>query len=129
MPEHLFVMHDFHAPPAEYEGRTDHERILDSACDLDRLLKRAGHAAFRHRYSQLIHLLIESVPILCQVNCLRRCTNNLHASILKLRGNVERSLPAKLTDHPIRLLLFVYAEHILDRQPLEVELVGRVEIR
>ena len=44
------------------------------------------------------------------------------------RGDVERRLAAELDDHPLGLLLLVDAEHILDGQRLEVELVGGVVV-
>ena len=44
----------------------------------------------------------------------------------QLAGDVERRLPAELHDDAGRLLFLVDAEHVLDGQRLEVELVGGV---
>ncbi len=43
-------------------------------------------------------------------------------------GEVDRRLPAELHDHAVRLLVLDDVEHVLDRQRLEVEPVGGVEV-
>jgi hypothetical protein len=41
---------------------------------------------------------------------------------------VQRSLAAELHDHAVRLLLLADVQHVLERQRLEVELVGGVVV-
>ena len=74
------VMDDLHGPAAEHIGGADDERKTELACDGDRLLGRAGNAAFGLAKPQPIDQRLEPVAVLGEVDGVRRRAEDRHAA-------------------------------------------------
>ena len=122
------IIDDFHAASAEYVGRANHDRIADLICNRLGFLDRCGHSGLRHRDAELIHHAAEEVAVLCEVNDLRGCSEDVNAVLLKVSCKVERRLAAELCNYADRLLLFVDAENIFKCERLEIELIGCIVV-
>ncbi len=70
----------------------------------------------------------EAAAVLREVDRVDRRPEQAHAGALEPSGYPERRLSAELDDHALGLLELHYFEHVLDRQRLEVEAVGRVVV-
>jgi len=109
VPEHLLIVDDLHSPSAEHIGGPDHEGISYPFRDSQCLIQGAGHIGLRLRNAELCHPISEAIPVLCQINTLWRCSNDLDPSLGQLISDIERRLPSKLDNYPLWLLLLVYA--------------------
>jgi len=125
----FIVVDHLHAPPAQDEGRPDHEGIPDPMGHIHRLVEGAGHARLGHGDVQLLHHGPELVPVLCEVDRLGRGAQEPDPRALQLLGQVQRRLAAELDDHTLGPLLLVDAQDVLCSQGLEVELVRGVVVR
>ena len=72
---------------------------------------------------------MEEIAVLRVVDRVDGRAEDPAAGLLESARDVERGLPAELDDHAHRLLGLVDLQHVLDRDGLEVELVGRVVVR
>ncbi len=84
---------------------------------------------FRLRDSELLHHRREPLAILREVYALWRRAENFHARRRKLACYVERRLAPELADHADWFFLIVDAQHVLDRERFEIELVRCVVVR
>ena len=119
----LVIVYDFHATPAQYEGRTYHDGVSDPGRDLFRFLHGYCHPCLRHGNLQFLHHGAEQVAVFGHVNGLRRGTKDLYAIFLQVCSKIERRLSAKLRDDANRLLFVVNGQNVFQCQRLEVELV------
>ena len=71
---------------------------------------------------------LEAPAVLREVDRLGRGAEDPHALALEPARQPERRLPAELHDHADRLLDVHDLEHVLERERLEVERVGDVEV-
>ena len=94
--------------------------------DFPGFLHRHGGAVVRLGDVEVTQQLPESLAILRQVNRLRRSSNDGHAGVKKLQGQLERSLSTKLDDNPIRFFFLYNGHHILKTQWLKVESIRGV---
>ena len=69
---------------------------------------------------------MEKVAVLRRIDGVHRRAEDPAARVLKSARNVERGLPAELHDDAERLLGLVDLKDVLDRDGLEVKLVGNV---
>jgi hypothetical protein len=84
-------------------------------------------AVGRLLHVELARQLLEALAVLRAVDRLHRVPRIGTPSAPAAR-QLERRLPAELHDHPLRLLQAHDLQHVLQRQRLEVELVGDVEV-
>ena len=70
----------------------------------------------------------EEVAVFGKRDVLWRRADDLRASLFKLFRKIERRLPAVLDYHAVALLAVVDLHHVLERERLEVELVGSVVV-
>ncbi len=127
--QHGFIVNNFHTASAKNIGGSHHERVANAIGNADSAIHVRGHIAFGHGDTKLLHHSIELLAILCKINHLRRCTEDVDACLLELPGNIERSLSAKLADNAFGLFLFIDLQDVFDGKRLEVEFVGGVIIR
>ena len=126
--KHYLVVDDFHSATAENERRTDDERITELLSALYRAVDVAGHHRLGHGNAELVHDGVEKVAVFRVVDRIDRGAENLAAGLLKTAGDVERSLTAELDDNPGRLFVLVDLQNVLDRDRLEIQLVGSVVV-
>ena len=127
-PQHLLVVDDLHRPAAQHERRPHHQRVAD--------LRATARAS-----SRLLAMPDSGCGMPSRRMAWRKRSRSSARSIMsgevpriftpgrgQLGRQVQRRLAAELHDHPQRLLLLVDAQHVLDRQRLEVELVRGVVV-
>ena len=96
---HLIIVNDLHSTAAENVGRTNHYRVADPVCDFESLVNVDSHSGFRHRNTELLHHCTEVVAILCEVDSLRACAEDIYAVLLEVACKIQRSLTAELRDN------------------------------
>ena len=126
--EHDLVEDDLHAAAAKNERRADDERIAELRRALESAVDVARHHRLGHRDAELVHRRVEEIAVLCVVDRVDGCAEDLAAGLLELARDVERRLPAELHDDAHGLFGLVDLEHVFDRHRLEVELVGSVVV-
>ena len=126
---HAFrIVYYLHAAAAQHIGGAYHDRIADLLGNGQSLVYIHCHACLRHGDLQLLHNSAETIAVLCQIDDLRAGAQDAHAVLLQIRRQVQGRLAAELGDDAHRLLLFVDAQHILQGQRLEIQLVGGVVV-
>ena len=126
MLEHLLVVDHFHATAAQHIGGSHHQGITYPFSDLECFFQGAGHARFGLGNTQLPHLLAKPIPVLGQIDGVRRSPDDFDPGFGQFICNVKRSLSPELHNDTFRLLFFVNAQHILYCKRLKVEFIGRV---
>ena len=127
-PERVVVVDDLHGPAAQDVAGTDQDRIADPARHRDGFVDRSGRPAWRLLHAQLARERLEAAPILGQVDRVGRRAQDAHPCLLQAARQAERRLTAELHHHAERFLQRHDLEHILQRQRLEIEGVGDVEV-
>ena len=127
--EIVFLMDDLHGPAAKHIGWSDHQRIPHVRGHLHGLFRGPGGAVGRLLQAQTLDQLLESLPVLRQIDGIRCRADNRHACRLQGPGQLQRRLPAVLDDHAPRLLLVDDLQDVFQRQRFEVEPIRGVEIR
>ena len=128
-PERGVVVDDLHRPAAEHVGRPDQHRIAHAGGHRDRLLHRERHAARRLRHAQLAGDAPRTGPRSSARSIASGEVPRIGTpSALEPARQPERRLPAELHHHAERLLHVHDLEHVLQRERLEVERVGDVEV-
>ena len=125
----LVVVHHLHAPASQHIGGAHHHGIPYTMGNFQGLLHGGGHAGLGHGNPQLVHHGPEQISVLRHVDHGGGGAQDAHAILLQLRRQVQGGLPAELGDDAQGLLLFVDAQHVLQGQGLEVELVRGVVVR
>ena len=129
MPDLLVTVHDLHRPPTQHKTRPHQHRIRNPLRNRHRLILRHRRPARRLIQLQIIQQLRKKLPVLRQLDVLRRRPDDVASSLLQLRRQIQRGLPPQLHDHPPARLVLINVHHILERQRLEVQPVTRVIIR
>ena len=119
---------DLHRAAAEHVGRAHEQREADLGRASHRLLGRVGGRVRRRLVAELLQQLAEAAAVLGEVDRVDRGAEDRDAGLLQARRELERRLAAELDDHPLGLLDLADAEHVLERQRLEVEAVGGVVV-
>jgi hypothetical protein len=79
-------------------------------------------------YVDAIQQRAELVPVLGLVDAVRRGAQDAHALLVQRQRQVVRDLPAHADQHAGAVLELVDVQHALQRQLLEVQLVGLVVV-
>ena len=119
---------DLHRAPAEHVRGTHQERVAHLLRGGERLLGRGGGGVGRALEAQLVQDRAEAGPVLGQVDRLDRRAQQRHAGVDQPLGQLQRRLAAELHDHALGLLQLDHAEHVLQRQRLEVQPVRGVVV-
>ncbi len=127
--ETVLIVDDPHRPAAQNEGGPNQQREPELARDLERLLVAGRGAAFRLEQPELLDQLVEPLAVLGQVDAVGRGADDLDARLLQGDRQFQRGLAAELDDDAVGLLLLHDGHHVLERQRLEVQPVGRVVVR
>ena len=137
--ELLLVRDDLHRPPAKNVAGPHQHRIADPLGHLAGLLDRKRRTAGRALQLELIEYLGEPLAVLRKVDRLRAGADDRHLVLFQTAGEVQRGLAAELDYHAVqktaglaqRLAVEPLADvqHVLLRQRLEKQHVGRVVVR
>ena len=79
----------------------------------------------------MLALLQDHVELLAVLGCVDApcgCAEDRDAQLFDMRGQLDGGLPAELHDGTVRLLGRGHAGHVLGRERLEIQAVGRVEV-
>ena len=126
------VVDDRHRASAEHVRRPHHHREADLRRHFARLGLRRRRAARRLRNAEIPQQLVEPLPILGEVDRVRRRAENRDAGFLQRQRQLQRRLAAEL--HHARHVDVAFAlaldhrHHVLERQRLEVEPIGGVVV-
>ena len=82
----------------------------------------------RRAQAELGHHLAEPLAILGAIDRVGAGAEDRHAGLRERDRELERRLAAELDDHAPRLLDVADREHVLERERLEVQPVGRVVV-
>ena len=122
------VVADFHRPAAQHVARPDQHRIADLGHGRAGLRHRPRNPAGRLLQPQAVQDVLELLPVLGVLDRIDAGADDRHAGVLERPGQVQRRLPAELHDHPVRLDPVADVQHVLGRQRLEEQQVGRVVV-
>jgi hypothetical protein len=126
--ELVLAVEDEHAAAAQHERRPHQHRVTDLGRRADRLGFRQGDAIRRLPELHLVEHRREELPVLRDLDALRRGADDVDAVRLQRAGEIQRRLAAELHDGADAALLLVDFQHVLERQRLEVEPVAGVVV-
>ena len=125
-------MDDFHGPAAEDVGRPDDQGIADGVGDLLRLGLGTGEAVFRLLEAQVLEQHLEALPVLGQVDGVRRGAEDGDAHGFQRLRELQRRLAAQLHDDAVEIAVGLFdpdqLDHVLGGQGLEIKPVGGVVV-
>ena len=128
----IFVVSDYHGPPAEHVRWPHQHREFDGARAGDRFFHAGGDGARRLRNFQFIQQFSKTLAVFGQINGFRRGPNDGHAGGFQRQCQIQRGLPAELDNHAdlsaARCLVFVHRQHVFQSEWLEVEAVAGVVV-
>ena len=119
---------DAHGPPAEHVGRPHEHGVADALRGRDGLVRVARDRPVGRAQAELGEQVAEALAVLREVDGRRAGAEDRHAVLDQPARELERRLPAELHDHADRLLALDDLEHVLGRERLEVQAVGRVVV-
>ena len=122
------VVADFHGPAAEHETRPHQDGKTDLGHFHPGLRHVPRDAAGRLLQAQPVQDVLELLAVLGVLDRVDAGADDGHAGVAQGPGQIERRLPAKLHDHAVRLDAIANVQHVLGRQRLEKQQVGRVVI-
>ncbi len=126
------VADDRHGAAAEHVGRPHHEGQAEFGGDEAALLDRIGDAVLRLLQVQLVEQALEPVPVLREVDGVRRGAEDRDVVLLQRPRELQRRLAAELHDdavqRPLGALGLDDLQHVLFGQRLEIEPVRGVVI-
>ena len=122
------VVDDLHRAAAEHVRRPHDERIADLVGGADRRGLGARGAIRRLPQLEAMQHLLEALAVLGHVDHVGRRADDRHAVRREIARELERRLAAVLDDDAERLLDVDDLEHVLERQRLEVQAIGRVVV-
>ena len=132
VPEFRLVRHDAHGPAAEHVGRPDHDRIADLLGCVRGLSCRTGDAVRRLPETEPVDELPAPLPVLAEIDRVRRGSENGDPRLLDRLGEGQRRLAAELDHRADQLSAFLLLQQDLDdilaRERLEIEPVGGVVV-
>ncbi len=124
----LQIVGDHHGASAENVARPDENRQADFGCGGDGFLGRERRAAARLRNIQFSEQRAEAAAIFREIDRFGIGADDLRAVALQLEREIQRSLPAELHDHALRIFALEHGEHVFESERLEVEAIGGVVI-
>ncbi len=132
--QRLPVRRDARAGPAEDEARPDHDRIADGVGDGEGFVQRVSEARTGHLEADLLHRVLEALPVLRGLDRLRVRTDHLDTGRFEdagpgeLHGQVERRLPTQCRQERVRAFPLDDRAHDVHGQRLDVRPVrhGRI---
>ena len=119
---------DAHRAAAEHVGRPHEHGVADALGRHDRLVGVAAIAQSGARRPSSAEQVAEALAILGEVDRRRAGAEDRHAALDQPARELERRLAAELHDDADRLLALDDLEHVLGRERLEVQAVGRVVV-
>ena len=122
------LVDDLHRATAEHIRRPHDERIADLLGGSDRGLLGARRAIGRLEQTKAVQHLLEALAVLGHVDHVGRRSDDRHAVLLEIARELQRRLPAELNDDAPRLFDVHDLEHVLERQRLEIQPVGRIVV-
>ena len=122
------VVDDLHRAPAEHVRRPHDERIADLVGGADRRGFGARGAVRRLAELQTVQHLLEALAVLRHVDHVGRRADDGNAVLREIARELQRRLAAVLDDDAERLLDVDDLEHVLQRERLEVQAIGRVVV-
>ncbi len=129
----LRIIRNHHRAPAQHVAGPHQHWIPHPLRNSESFFHARGRATRGLRNPQVLQQLAELLTVFRQINRLRRCADNRHARSAQSLRKVQRSLPAKLHNHPdLRArgrLVVINAQHVFQRQRFEVKPIARVVIR
>ena len=123
------VVDDAHRTAAEHERGPHEHRIADAPGDLVSLLRSSRGPAGRHARTDALHHRSEQSAVLRGVDRVGRGAPDRYARVGQASRELERSLSTELHDDPDGAFTVDDLEHVLERQRLEIQPVGRVVVR
>ena len=126
--EVALVVADAHRAPAEDVRRADEHRVADLARGGERLVRALDGRPRRAADAEVARERAEQLPVLGEVDRRVRRAEDPVAGRLDVAREPERRLPAELRHDAVRPLAVEDGEHLLGRERLEVEAVGRVVV-
>ena len=120
---------DFHGTTTQHIGRTHHQRVTDFLRQTHPIFHGAGGTVGRLLEAQLVDHLLETLPVFCLVNGIRRSTDNGHTGGLQGTGQLQRRLAAVLHDHTLGFFLGDDGQHVFQGHRLKIQAIGSVVIR
>ena len=126
--EHLLVVGELHRAAAEHVRRPHEHREPDPRAGRERLLGRLRERVRRRLLPKPFQQRAEAAAVLGQVDRVRLGAEQRHAGRFQARGEPQRRLAAEGHDHALRLFHFHDRQHVLERERLEVQPVGRVVV-
>ncbi len=124
----LFVGDDFHRPAAQNVRRPHHQRITQLLSRIDGLLDRACGRVGRLQQVQPLQQFLKTFPVFRQIDGIGRGTDNRRAGGFQRTRQFQRRLSAVLHDHALGFFQCDNFQHVFQRQRLEIQAVGSVEI-
>ena len=124
----LQIVSNHHGSAAQHIARPHQYWQSDFFRDLHRFLRRERSPCARLRNIQLFEKGAEASSIFGQVNRFRVSADDFCAVAFQIESQIERSLPAELHDHALRLFPVENGENILERKRLEIKAVGSVVV-
>ena len=127
--EARLVVDDLHRPAAQHEARPDDDRVADPLGDPPRLARSC--------VAEPLGVCLRPSRSITRRNRSRSSARSMLSGLVPMIGTpgrlqgprqVQRGLAAELDDHAHRLDPLADVEHVLDRQRLEEEAVGRVVV-
>ena len=120
---------DLHRAPAEHVARAHEQREADLLGGGERLVDVVRGGVRRRLVAELREQRAEAAAVLGEVDRVDARAEDRHARVLQAGGELQRRLAAELHDHALGLLDLHDAEHVLERERLEVQAVGGVVVR
>ncbi len=129
LPQFFFFVHNLHCASAQDVARPDNQRIIELLRLFHGFFHGLDEATLRPRNTQLSHERVKTFAVFRQINPFIRRADNANTAFGHRRRQIDRRLPAELTDDALRFLLFDDFHHVFFRQRLEIQRVGRIEVR
>ena len=121
-------MHHLHGAAAEYVRRAHHQRVADFFGQHQGFFFVAGNAVRRLAQAEVVQDFLEAFAVFGGINRIGGGADDVHTVFHQSVGQLQRSLAAVMHNHAPRVFFAHDFEHVFQRQRLEVEAVGGVEV-
>ena len=122
-------INDLHRAAAEDETGADQYRVTEAPGDDQRFGLAGSNAVGRLWNVELAQHCREELPVLSNLDVLRRSADDIDAVFLQAQCEVERGLAAELGDRSPAFLALINVQHVFQRERLEKQLIARVIVR
>ena len=126
--EVLVVVHDAHGAAAQHVRRAHEHGIAEPLRDLAGLGQRPHGGTGSLVQLQLVQQIAEALAVLGAIDGVGRGAEDRDARALQRHRQLERRLAAELHDDAVRPFLLDHVQHVLERERLEIQPVGRVVV-